>query len=88
MKYDMIPSMIEGDLQLQNPSLKSIFKKIYLETYSNDENWGNLYLNKLANELGLYLVYLSRKFPEYFNVDFADYIREKKLEQGKFISLK
>lgn len=32
----MIPSMIEGDLQLQNPSLKSIFKKLYLETYNND----------------------------------------------------
>ena len=36
MKYDMLASIIEGDLQLQNPSLKSIFKKLYLETYNND----------------------------------------------------
>jgi AraC-like DNA-binding protein len=130
-KYDIQPSIIEGNLQLQNPSLKSIFKKLYLETYINDnatkiavdslvlqafseiirhktdkssqkptwvskieeiindENWGNLSLNKLANEVGLHPVYLSRKFPEYFKMNFGDYIREKKLEQASlFLQIK
>jgi len=48
----------------------------------NDENHENLYLNKVTNELGLHPVYLSRKFPEYFNMNFGDYIGEKKLEHA------
>lgn len=48
----------------------------------NDENWDKLTLNTIANEVNLHPVYLSRKFPIYFNENLGDYIRNKKLEKA------
>lgn len=35
-RYDLNPSLIEGSLQLKNPSLKAIFNKLYVETSIKD----------------------------------------------------
>lgn len=47
-----------------------------------DENWENLSLNSISNELGLHPAYLSRKFPEHFKVNLGDYIRERKIQKA------
>ncbi|PZP42833.1 MAG: AraC family transcriptional regulator [Pseudopedobacter saltans] len=126
-KYDVPQNIVEGSIELKEPTLKKVFSKLYIETsirdnateiavdslvlqafseivrfqenenkikptwikkaveIINDEKYENLSLNGLATELNLHPVYLSRKFPEYFNLGFGEYMREKKIERATAI---
>lgn len=131
LKYDLSPSIIEGNFLLKDPSLQTIFNKVHVESQLADkatnlavdglllqafaqitrlststdksdiplwvnklkeiireERWELLSLNYLAAELDLHPVYLSRKFPQYFNVSFGEFLRTQKLERAIDLLLK